>query len=205
MIMKTFLRTFQIYTLCLYTSLSLSFITNSMGLLLLCFFVRCFSQFFPSTWGYKCGKHPIKASIRKTQTTGKKKKKKTQPPKPIAHKQQPLNPEIHPKHSALENVGIAFPTPRGRACRIIIYRAFKVHKLPSPSRLRASSLIWDGIIDKIERHLAGWKRYLSKGGRVTLIKCTYLICLLTSCLPPPAWCCQSHREVVARLFVGWHW
>lgn len=126
MIMKTFLRTFQIYTLCLYTSLSLSFITNSLGLLLLCFFVRCFSQFFPSTWGYKCGKHPIKASIRKTQTTRKKKKPSSQTHSP----QTTLKPGTHPKHSALENVGIAFPTPRGRACRIIIYRAFKVHKLP---------------------------------------------------------------------------
>jgi hypothetical protein len=33
--------------------------------------------------------------------------------------------------------------------------------------------IWDGIIEKIERCLAGWKMmYLSKGGRVTLIKST---------------------------------
>jgi hypothetical protein len=31
----------------------------------------------------------------------------------------------------------------------------------------------DGIIEKIERCLAGWKRlYLSKGGRITLIKST---------------------------------
>jgi len=33
--------------------------------------------------------------------------------------------------------------------------------------------IWDGVIEKIERRLASWKRlYLSKGGRVTLIKST---------------------------------
>jgi hypothetical protein len=33
--------------------------------------------------------------------------------------------------------------------------------------------IWDDIIKKIEHHLAGWKRlYLSKGGRITLIKST---------------------------------
>ncbi|KAG2711915.1 hypothetical protein I3760_04G100300 [Carya illinoinensis] len=33
--------------------------------------------------------------------------------------------------------------------------------------------IWDGIIEKIECRLAGWKRtYLFKGGRITLIKST---------------------------------
>jgi hypothetical protein len=33
--------------------------------------------------------------------------------------------------------------------------------------------IWDGVIEKIEHRLASWKRlYLSKGGRVTLIKST---------------------------------
>jgi hypothetical protein len=33
--------------------------------------------------------------------------------------------------------------------------------------------IWDGILEKMERRMASWKRmYLSKGGRVTLIKST---------------------------------
>jgi hypothetical protein len=42
--------------------------------------------------------------------------------------------------------------------------------------------IWDGIIEEIERHLVGCKMmYLSKGGRVTLIK-SILSNLLTSCL-----------------------
>jgi len=36
-----------------------------------------------------------------------------------------------------------------------------------------STLIWNGVIEKIEHRLASWKRlYLSKGGRVTLIKST---------------------------------
>jgi hypothetical protein len=36
-----------------------------------------------------------------------------------------------------------------------------------------SKHIWDPILEKMERKLAGWQRmYLSKGGRVTLIKST---------------------------------
>jgi hypothetical protein len=33
--------------------------------------------------------------------------------------------------------------------------------------------IWNGVIEKVERRLASWKKlYLSKGGRVTLIHST---------------------------------
>jgi hypothetical protein len=44
--------------------------------------------------------------------------------------------------------------------------------LPLGALFKAKS-IWDDIIEKIEHRLAGWKMmYLSKGGRVTLIKST---------------------------------
>ena len=50
--------------------------------------------------------------------------------------------------------------------------------------------IWNPILEKMERRLAGWKQlYLSKGGRVTLIKRT-LLNLLTyfhSLFPIPAY------------------
>ncbi|KAL4595448.1 hypothetical protein ACB092_12G092200 [Castanea dentata] len=36
-----------------------------------------------------------------------------------------------------------------------------------------NSSIWNSIIEKMEKRLAGWKRlYLSKGGRLTLLKST---------------------------------
>jgi hypothetical protein len=42
--------------------------------------------------------------------------------------------------------------------------------LPLGASYKATS-IWNGIIEKMERWLPGWKRlYLSKGGRLTLIK-----------------------------------
>ena len=44
--------------------------------------------------------------------------------------------------------------------------------LPLGSSFKGKS-IWNGIIEKMEQRLAGWKRmYLSKEGRVTLIKST---------------------------------
>ena len=35
-----------------------------------------------------------------------------------------------------------------------------------------SPTIWNPILEKIERKLAGWKMYLSKGGTLTLLKST---------------------------------
>jgi hypothetical protein len=44
--------------------------------------------------------------------------------------------------------------------------------LPLGAPFKAKS-IWDDVVGKIERRLASWQRmYLSKGGRVTLIKST---------------------------------
>jgi hypothetical protein len=44
--------------------------------------------------------------------------------------------------------------------------------LPLGASYKAKS-IWDGVVEKIECRLTNWKKiYLSKGGRVTLIKST---------------------------------
>jgi hypothetical protein len=50
------------------------------------------------------------------------------------------------------------------------------------------TVIWNGIFENMERRLAGWKRlYLSKGGRLTLIKNTLsnLLTYLLSLFPIP--------------------
>ena len=48
----------------------------------------------------------------------------------------------------------------------------KYLSLPLGAKLKDKS-IWNPILEKMERKLAGWKKlYLSKGGRVTLIKST---------------------------------
>jgi len=55
-----------------------------------------------------------------------------------------------------------------------------------------STRIWDGVIEKVEKRLASWKRlYLSKGGRVTLIKSTLsnLPTYYMSLFPIPVCCC----------------
>lgn len=56
--------------------------------------------------------------------------------------------------------------------------------------------IWDGVIEKIGRRLAGWKKlYLSKGGRVTLIKSTLsnLLTYFLSLFPLPTGVAKKSR------------
>ena len=49
---------------------------------------------------------------------------------------------------------------------------FKYLTIPLGAKFKEKT-IWNPILDKMERRLAGWKRlYLFKGGRVTLIKST---------------------------------
>ena len=43
--------------------------------------------------------------------------------------------------------------------------------------------IWNHIFERMEKRLAGWKHlYLSKGGKVMLIRVFFQACLLTLCL-----------------------
>ena len=57
-------------------------------------------------------------------------------------------------------------------------------------------ILWDGVIEKIERRLTSWKRlYLSESGRITLIKSTLfnLPTYLMSLFPRPM-CVANHIE-----------
>ena len=65
--------------------------------------------------------------------------------------------------------------------------------------------IWNKVIEKMESKLAGWKRmYLSKGGRLTLIKSmlsnipTYYLSLFQ--IP---WSGKVNRKNTKRFLVGW--
>jgi hypothetical protein len=56
-----------------------------------------------------------------------------------------------------------------------VLSSFEVSWLPLRAHFKAKA-IWDGIVEKIKRRLASWKRtYFSKGRRVTLIKSTLSI------------------------------
>jgi hypothetical protein len=63
--------------------------------------------------------------------------------------------------------------------------------------------IWNGIIKKLKRRLAGWKKlYLSKGGRLTLIKSTLfnLPTYLLSLFPIPV-CMANWPKKLPRNFL----
>jgi hypothetical protein len=67
-----------------------------------------------------------------------------------------------------------------------------------------STRIWDGVIEKVEKWLASWKRlYLSKGGRVTLIKSTLsnLPTYYMSLFPIPV-CFATRIEKLQRDFLS---
>jgi hypothetical protein len=76
--------------------------------------------------------------------------------------------------------------------------------LPPRACYKAES-IWTGIVEKIERRLVSWKKmYLSKGGRVTLIKSTLqLTFILLVSLPHSCWCGKPYRKASTRLFMEW--
>jgi hypothetical protein len=66
--------------------------------------------------------------------------------------------------------------------------------------------VWNSILEKIERRLASWQTlYLSKGGRLTLLKSTlsslptYFLSLFTI----PASVAQHNRKASKEFSVGW--
>jgi hypothetical protein len=68
-----------------------------------------------------------------------------------------------------------------------------------------STHIWDGVIEKIEHQLTSWQRlYLSKSGRVTLIKSTLasVPIYFLSLFPITGECCYSLREVTTGFSLG---
>jgi hypothetical protein len=74
--------------------------------------------------------------------------------------------------------------------------------LPLGASLKTKS-IWDDVVGKIERRLASWKQlYLSKGGRVTLIKNTLsnLPTYFLSRFPIPS-CVANRIEKLHRDFL----
>jgi len=66
---------------------------------------------------------------------------------------------------------------------------------------------WKGVVEKMKRRLAGWKRmYLSKGGRLTLIKSTLsnLPMYLLSMFPIPLKVANRLEKIQKGFLMGWH-
>ena len=79
----------------------------------------------------------------------------------------------------------------------------KYLSLPLGAKFKDLS-VWNPILERIERRLAGWKRmYLSKGGKVTLIKCSLssLPTYFLSLLPLPGKVAK-HMENYREIFCG---
>ena len=74
--------------------------------------------------------------------------------------------------------------------------------LPLGAKYKAKA-IWNAVLEKLERRLAGWKlMYLSKGGRMTLIKSTLssLPTYFLSLFPIPA-AVANHIDSIQRTFL----
>ena len=64
---------------------------------------------------------------------------------------------------------------------------------------------WDGVEEKVRRRLALWKRqYISKGGRITLIKSTMasMTVYQMSLFRLPKSVAEEARKIAKRFFVG---
>lgn len=78
--------------------------------------------------------------------------------------------------------------------------------LPLGASFKAKS-IWDDIIEKVERCLAGWKRmYLLKGGIVALIKSALsnLPTYFMSLFPVPVGVPNPLEKLQRDFLWGWH-
>ncbi|KAG6649906.1 hypothetical protein CIPAW_06G006500 [Carya illinoinensis] len=76
--------------------------------------------------------------------------------------------------------------------------------LPLGATFKART-IWDEVMEKIEKRLAGWKRvYLSKGGRLTLIKSTLsnLPTYFLSLFPLPAGVGNMIEKIIRTFLWG---
>jgi hypothetical protein len=78
--------------------------------------------------------------------------------------------------------------------------------LPLGASYKAVS-IWNGVIEKMERRLVGWKlMYLSKGGRLTLFKSTLSNLPTYYLLLYPILVGVANRlDKLQRDSLGWHW